>query len=101
MHTWTNFIKNRYWGAFLRNNVRMIGGKTGKWIDEETAEPYQDYNDTSGGETRDYTRIDWDRDDEDEEGAEERYEKMMEIGKEPLPRVDLSAGTTEVLAWTG
>ncbi|KAF2106670.1 hypothetical protein BDV96DRAFT_470635, partial [Lophiotrema nucula] len=33
---WTDFIKETYWGACPRGNVRIVDAKTGEWIDEKT-----------------------------------------------------------------
>jgi hypothetical protein len=89
LHTWARLIEETYWGACPKSNVRIIDGKTGEWIDADTAGSYIDWIDTSRGETRDYQRIDdyWDED--DEEDIETRYNAMMKM-KDPLPRIDLN-----------
>lgn len=83
---WTDFIKETYWGACPRGNVRIVDGKTGEWIDEETSGAYQDYVDTNGGENDDYTRV---VDDEEEEEEEERRVEAMKRLQISLPRIDL------------
>ncbi|KAF2128625.1 hypothetical protein P153DRAFT_376731 [Dothidotthia symphoricarpi CBS 119687] len=80
---WTDFIKETYWGACPMENVRIVDGKTGEWIDEETSGAYQDYIDTNGGENDDYTRV---VDDPEEEEGRVEAMKMLQI---PLPRIDL------------
>lgn len=91
---WTGFIKGMDWGACPRGNVRIVDGKTGEWIDEETSAPYQDYVDANGRRNDNYTRIvedeDEDRDYYDyyEENDEERMEAVRRL-QIPLPRIDL------------
>lgn len=80
---WTDFIKETFWGACPRGNVRIVDGKTGEWIDEETSGAYQDYVDTNGGRNDEYTRA---VDDEEEEEARAEAVKRLKI---PLPRIDL------------
>ena len=80
---WTDFIKDMYWGACPRGNVRIVDGKTGEWIDEETSGAYQDYVDSNGGENENYTRV---VDDEEEEEGRMEAMKRLQI---PLPRIDL------------
>jgi hypothetical protein len=89
LHTWAHYMKDLYWGVCPRSNVRIIDAKTGEWIDEDTAGPYQDWIDCDRGQTRDYQRIDdyWDA--EDEEDVAKRYEAMKKM-HEPLPRIDLN-----------
>jgi hypothetical protein len=69
----------------------MNNAKTEEWIDVETVGSYRDFNDTFGGETREFVRIanPW----------EDNGEEVKERGV--LPRVDMSAGTTDVLARSG
>ncbi|OBT44391.1 hypothetical protein VE00_07057 [Pseudogymnoascus sp. WSF 3629] len=80
---WTDFIKERYWGACPRGNVRIVDGKTGEWIDEETSGAYLDYIDSNGGKNDNYTRV---VDDEEEEEGRMEAMKRLQI---PLPRIDL------------
>jgi hypothetical protein len=93
LRNWGEFIKDRYWGACPKNNVRFIDAKTGEWIDIESDGPYQDYsNNYIGieiGEEPVYTRIDDDWDEENEDHVKERYQAMMKI-REGLPRIDLN-----------
>ena len=95
---WRSFIKKTDWGACPRGNVRIVDGKTGEWIDEETSGPYRDYIDSNGRRNEHYTRMvyygdgdeDEDRDEDGyyEENDEERMEALRRL-QIPLPRIDL------------
>ncbi|KFY82714.1 hypothetical protein V500_10371 [Pseudogymnoascus sp. VKM F-4518 (FW-2643)] len=97
---WRSFIKKTDWGACPRGNVRIVDGKTGEWIDEETSGPYRDYIDANGRRNEHYTRLvyygdgdedeDEDRDEDGyyEENDEERMEALRRL-QIPLPRIDL------------
>ncbi|KAH7073783.1 hypothetical protein BKA63DRAFT_543823 [Paraphoma chrysanthemicola] len=89
LYVWGDFIKDRFWGACSRSNVRIVDVATGEYIDGETDGPYQDYLDTGHGESREYVRIQDDWDEEDEEDGDERYQAMMKMSA-PLPRMDLN-----------
>ncbi|OBT94716.1 hypothetical protein VE01_06268 [Pseudogymnoascus verrucosus] len=80
---WTDFIKETYWGACPRRNVRIVDRRTGEWIDEETSGAYHDYRDSNGGKNDNYTRV---VDDEEEEEGRMEAMKRLQI---PLPRIDL------------
>jgi hypothetical protein len=93
LRNWGEFIKDTYWGACQKSNVRFIDAKTGEWIDVESDGPYQDYRDNyigiDMGEVPVYTRIDDDWDEENEDHVQKRYEAMIKI-REGLPRIDLN-----------
>jgi hypothetical protein len=93
LNSWGDFIKDMYWGACPKSNVRFVDAKTGDWIDVESDGPYQDYRDNyigiDLGEPTVYTRIDDDWDEEDEEDVRKRHEAMMRIKREGLPRINL------------
>ncbi|PVI03669.1 hypothetical protein DM02DRAFT_669703 [Periconia macrospinosa] len=92
LYNWGTFIQEMYWGTCPETNVRMVDANSGEWIDSKTGGPYLDWIDTgrsTGGETKDYMRIDNDWDEEDEEAVAERYSAMMKM-QEPLPRIDLN-----------
>lgn len=85
-HPWTDFVKERYWGACPRDDVRIVDARTGEWIDAQTSGPYQGCLDTNGGEHKDHVReIDYGLQWEEADG-EDRSEVMMEM-KDPLPRM--------------
>ncbi|KAH7080791.1 hypothetical protein FB567DRAFT_531744 [Paraphoma chrysanthemicola] len=92
LYGWGFFIDETYWGACPKENVRLIDSKTGEWIDAKTTRPYLDYHDTNGGKLKDFARIpiyhveEW----EEEEEYAERWAEMMEVGTNPLPRIDLN-----------
>lgn len=86
LYPWVQFVKQMYWGVCPQKYVQIVDTKTREWIDATTAGAYGDYLDTNYGASRDFIREDPDWDDED---REERYEEMMEIMREPRPRVEL------------
>ena len=76
--------------------IRMVDAKSGEWFDEESEGPYMDYCDNSCALDREhdlddiwYTRNDYEWDEENEEDVRMRYEAMVKIKEEGLPRIDL------------
>lgn len=50
LRRWTDLCIDHGWGACPKENIRIIDGKTGEWIDYETSGAYEDNLDTNGGE---------------------------------------------------
>jgi hypothetical protein len=86
------------WEAGPKVYMRFVDAKTGKWFDAESEGPYMDYMDNFigleqglklGREDISFTRIDdyWDED--NEEDVKTRYEAMVKIKEEGLPRISL------------
>jgi hypothetical protein len=74
-------------------NMRFVDAKTGEWFDAESEGPYMDYIDNSWimehGLDIAYTRIDNNWDKENEEDVKKRYDAIMKIKEEGLPRIKL------------
>jgi hypothetical protein len=82
--------------------MRIVDAKTGEWFDEESEGPYMDYMDNSynlehGLEDISYDRIDDDWDEENEEYVKRRYEAMIKMREEGLPRINLDHRVIAVL----
>jgi hypothetical protein len=91
LRTWDQFTE--YAGG-PKIYVRIVDAKTGERFDEESEGLYMDYMDNShnlehGLEDIWYTRIDDDWDEESEEDVKRRYEAMIKIKEEGLPRINL------------
>ena len=96
LHGWTKLILENYWGTCPMANVRIVDGKTGEWICEDTCGVYADWLDNravldrENGDIADiwFTRV---VDDEDGEDKEEIFEQRVEAVKrfKGLPRMDL------------
>jgi hypothetical protein len=76
--------------------MRIVDAKTGEWFDEESEGPYMDYMDNSynlehGLKDISYNRIDDDWDEENEEYVKRRYEAMINMREEGLPRINFGS----------
>jgi hypothetical protein len=73
--------------------MRFVDAKTGEWFDAESEGPYMDYMGNYIGLEQGldivYSRIDDDWDEENEEDVKRRYEAMVKIKEEGLPRINL------------
>jgi hypothetical protein len=91
LRTWEQFTEH---AGGPKIHVRIVDAKTGEWFDEESEGPYMDYIDNSynlehGLEGISYTRIDDDWDEESEEDVKGRYDAMIKMKEEGLPRINL------------
>jgi hypothetical protein len=89
LHKWDQFIEH----AGPKIDMRFVDVKTGEWFDAESEGPYMDYMDNSYGLEHgldtSYTRIDDNWDEENEEDVKKRYEAMIKMKEEGLPRIYL------------
>lgn len=95
LRNWGSFIDEHYWGSCPKSNVRMVDANTGEWISTNTAGPYLDWMDNYQGIDPDdgpvYTRIADFWDEKDEEDVKRRYDAMMKMKRDGLPRIDLNS----------
>jgi hypothetical protein len=90
LSAWARIARENRWGDRFGKEcyVRVVDRETGEWIDAVTAGAYEDWVYTDHGANMDFDEEDRDRIDEDKEV---RYEKMMVVIKNPLPRIDLES----------
>jgi hypothetical protein len=93
LRNWDQFIER----AGPQIYMRFVDAKTGEWFDAESEGPYMDYMDNFCGLEHglehgldiSYTRIDDNWDEENEEDVKNRYEAMIKMKDEGLPRINL------------
>jgi hypothetical protein len=90
LSAWAPVVRNGAWGNRWGKEcyVRVLDRETGEWVDAATAGAYEDWIYTDHGANMDFNEEDRDRIEEDKE---ERYEKMMVVMRNPLPRIDLES----------